>query len=205
MRPFPVQYKTFCFGERQLQLQVPDTAVLRTQLANEAQAVPYWAKLWPAAMALSGFIADNALLLSGKRVLELAAGLGLPGMVAAKYANAVTISDYAGEAVALMQQAVVLNGLHNVDCRLLDWGALPDGVFGAEVLLLSDVNYAPADFEVLYEVLRRFLRGGTTIILATPQRLLAKPFISRLMEWCCGQDERFVEGVWVSLYVLREK
>jgi hypothetical protein len=38
-------------------------------------------------------------------------------------------------------------------------------------------------------VLEKFLNAGTTIILATPQRMMAKPFIENLLLWCVLQEE----------------
>ena len=51
--------------------------------------------LWSSAVILSRFLVSNeALLLREQSVLECGAGLGLCGIVAGKYAKAVTISDF---------------------------------------------------------------------------------------------------------------
>lgn len=196
---------TYSFGPVAVQLFLPAAAALRESYAPGKQPAPYWARLWPAAIALARFIAAHPDLVKGRRVLELAAGLGLPGMVAAHWAASVIISDYAPEAVALMRAAIRQNGLSHAEARLLDWNALPDGL-EAEVLLLSDINYDPTAFEVLYGVLIGFLEKGTTILLATPQRLLAKPFIGRLLPYCLRQEEAEVPdgagAAYISILVL---
>lgn len=149
---------------------------------------PHWAKLWPASLAMSDFLMQHPALIRNKTVLELAAGLGLPSIMAASYARSVCCSDYLPEAVATIRQSAAYNQLYNLECQVLDWYALPDNL-EAEILLLSDINYDPTAFEQLYLVLSRFIAKNTTILLSTPQRLMAKPFIERLLPWCQQQEE----------------
>jgi methyltransferase-like protein 23 len=81
--------------------------------------------------------------------------------------------------------------LHNVSCSLLDWNSIPDTVH-ADVLLLSDVNYDPWVFDKVYSVITRFLQEGSLILLSTPQRLMAKPFVERMLPFCISQEELFI-------------
>ena len=98
--------------------------------------------------------------------------------------------------------------LSNVACRVLDWNHLPDDLM-ADVLLLSDINYDPEQFAVLHQVLQRFLRQGTVILLATPQRLMAKPFIEKLLPFCREQYEMTIyhlqQHTPVSILLLQEQ
>lgn len=140
-------------------------------------------------------------------MLELAAGLGLPGFVAAGYAAHITTSDYAPEAVTMLQAATELNGYNNVSCRLLNWSALPPDL-APDTLLLSDINYEPAAFDVLFRVLLHFLDKGTCIVLTTPQRLMARPFVERLLPYCSQQEEIAVtleqEEIHITILVLQQ-
>jgi predicted nicotinamide N-methyase len=151
---------------------------------------------------------QNTHLLAGRRVLELAAGLGLPSLVAAHYAAAVTCSDYLPEAVAVAERSASLNGLSNMECAVLDWHRVPRELT-ADVLLLSDINYDPSEFEVLYALLLSFWERGTSIILSTPQRLMAKPFIERLQPLCVLQEEILIQqgdGITATnVYVLNKE
>jgi predicted nicotinamide N-methyase len=166
---------------------------------------PYWAKVWPSALALCSFIAAHPQLVAGKKVLELAAGLGLPGMLTAGLAAEVTISDYAPEAVRLMNASIALNALSNARSKMLNWNALPADLH-TDVLLLSDINYEPSAFESLYKVLLNFLNQGSLIHLSTPQRLMAKPFIERLLPYRLTMDEQEIflngERAFISVLVL---
>ena len=211
MDALPATIQSFAFGNIVVKLCVPLTQTLRNNLPRSANAAapapfPYWARLWPAARALSQFIATNIHLIADKNVLELAAGLGLPGLLAAHYARKVILSDYVPESVVMMQASVAINDSTNVTCRQLDWYQLPPHL-NADVLLLSDINYDPAAFEILFKMLLEFLNKGTTIILSTPQRLMAGPFVARLLPFSIRQEEIEIvseERTFVTLLVLRK-
>src|SRR5690606_34031916 len=94
------------------------------------------------------------------------------------------------------------NQLTNMKCAVLNRNNLSTD-FAADVLLMSDVNYQSNIFDELYSVLHDFLLKNTTILLSTPQRLLAKPFIDRLLPFCIEQSEELIEEASVSVFVLK--
>jgi len=179
-----------------IELFVPDAQEVQDNYRQQKQVqaevpFPHWTKLWPAGLAMADFIHQHPAFVRDKRVLELAAGLGLPALVAARYAKTVCCSDYLQEAVDTMARTVQHLQLTNVTCQVLNWNQLPDDLT-ADILLLSDINYDPNQFDQLYQVLQRFLQQGTTILLTTPQRLMAKPFIEKLQPLCKQQSEMIV-------------
>lgn len=179
-----------CFGETgdTVCLFVPDPATIRSKHLSGDGTVPYWAQIWPASLALHRFLAAHPGFIRGKTVIELAAGLGLPSLYAARYASTVLCSDYAPGAMDYCRRSAAKAGLVNFATALLDWNELPANL-AADVVLLSDVNYEPAAFDRLSLVLERFLQAGTTILLSTPQRLMAKPFIMQWLPYCVQQEE----------------
>lgn len=205
--PLQVYHRAFKSGN--LELLIPEPAALKAnyeRLLQQGNAVPfpYWAQVWPAAIALSNFLDNHTDQLIDKEILELAAGLGLPSLVAAAAgAKKVVVSDHAEEAVRVLQQAINQNRFNNMESRRLNWHQLPNNLH-PDVLLLSDINYDPVEFDILFKALTGFLQKGTLIILSTPQRLMAKPFISRLMPWCIQQENIQVEETGVSIYVLKQ-
>lgn len=195
-----------------IDLFVPNAQEVQDSYYQQKQEAPvpfpHWTKLWPAALAMGDFIHQHPELLQHKKVLELAAGLGLPSFVAARHAQSVCCSDYLEEAVAVMARSAAHLQLSNLTCQVLDWNHLPDDLI-ADVLLLSDINYDPDQFELLYQVLQRFLGQGTLIMLTTPQRLMAKPFIQNLAPFCRQQYEipvfHLQQQTLVSLLLLQER
>lgn len=89
----------------------------------------------------------------------------------------------------------------------MDWNHLPDDL-SVDVLLLSDINYEPEGFETLFKVIISFLEKGIIIILSTPQRLMAKPFIDRLLPYSKMHEEKTITtvtpAVTCSVYVLQQ-
>ncbi|WP_127125435.1 class I SAM-dependent methyltransferase [Pseudoflavitalea rhizosphaerae] len=195
-----------------IELFVPDAQEVQERYFQQKKTkddipFPHWTRLWPSAFALADFIHQHSGIVENKNVLELAAGLGLPGLVAARYAKSVCCSDYLEESVLTMDRSAMHLQLSNLTCRVLDWNNLPEDLT-TEVLLVSDINYDPEQFDRLYLVLQGFLHKGTTILLSSPQRLMAKPFIERLLPDCKEQYETLVEfeghQVMISLLVIRE-
>ncbi len=181
-----------------IELYVPEPthvkALYQSQIKLDAcTPFPYWSQVWPAAIALANFIEKHPYYIKNKTVLELAAGLGLPSLVAARVAKSVYCTDYLPDAITVIEQSVEHHQLKNVFCSLLDWNNMPSSFPHAEVVLMSDINYNPTDFDILYSVLKTFLQQGSILILTTPQRLLAKPFIEKLMTWCQLKEEMEVE------------
>jgi predicted nicotinamide N-methyase len=178
----------FSFGRYSIDLWVPDLEAVKQQYLEQkkmdmATPFPYWAQVWPSAIALTEYIATHPELVQDKNVLELAAGLGLPSMLAANFAKSIICSDYLPETIGYINESAKANQFSNVTAQLLDWNLLPKNL-KPNALLLSDINYEPAAFETLLKVLIRFKENGSCIILSTPQRLMAKPFIEKLLPLC---------------------
>lgn len=199
--------QTFKWGPHQIELCIPDAGYVRRLYRdqkhhNPKTPFPYWTQIWPASLAMAEFLVHHPELVQQKKVLELAAGLGLPSLLAATWAEQVFCSDYLPDAVAVMQKSVVQNALANVTPLVLDWNHLPSNLT-TEVLLISDVNYDPREFTVLHTLLHDFLTKGVTIVLSTPQRLMAKPFVEQILPLAKRVEEIEVSqhGVKTSISV----
>ncbi len=162
---------------------------------------PYWGKCWPAASALSAFLAKNTSLIQDKTVIEFAAGLGLPSLVAATYARNIICSDYLSEPLSFVNRSAAANGISNIETRIINWQDLP-AELKAEVVLLSDVNYDPAAFDALDRLVSFFLKQGALIILGTPQRIMAKSFVEKWQPFQAMQEEFVYDDVRLSVMVL---
>lgn len=204
----PAILKTFFIGNKEVEIFVPNPDDLIAAYKKEEKGATafYWAKVWPAAIGLCNFLHENLSYVIDKKVLELAAGPGLPGFFCAGYASHVCISDIEPAAVALVQQTIVHHQLKNVDCYVVDWNEL-EAVSIPEIVLLSDINYDPAQFDQLMIAIHFLLGKHCTIILSTPQRLMAKEFINQLLQFCKVQTEVQVEMLGtktnISVFVMK--
>lgn len=201
--PLDKTLQSFFIGGHEVQLMVPDAAAPLQSVHS-----PYWAKLWPAALGLCAFLQNNLHYIHQKNILEIAAGLGLPSVFAAPHAAEVYCSDIEPAAVELIKKSVLHNKLGNVHCFVAGWNDFDTAII-PDTLLLSDVNYEPLQFEELLKVMEHYLTQRCTIILSTPQRLMAKPFIEKLLQYCVQQEEVMVaennSETAVSIFVLVKK
>jgi predicted nicotinamide N-methyase len=160
--------------------------------SNPATPFPFWAKLWPSSLALLDVLEAHPHLIQNKHVLEIGAGIGLPSLMMADVAKSIQVSDYNLEAVELLQKNIEHLQLQNVEALQLDWNNLPYAIH-AEVVILSDVNYDSTQFDVLIALIDKFIHQGSTIILSTPQRIMASPFVQKLESFIIERHEALVD------------
>lgn len=142
---------------------------------------PFWAKLWPSSIAMVQFIQANTGLIKDKTVVEIGAGLGLPSFAIAGIVKSIEVTDYAAEAVELLETNIQHLQLSNIRAKQLDWNQF-SGTIDAAVLLLSDVNYNPDEFDGLMCLIKKCIDSGTVVLLATPHRIMASPFVNALQQ-----------------------
>jgi predicted nicotinamide N-methyase len=159
---------------------------------DPATPFPYWAKVWPSATALHNVLQKHPSLIRDKTVLELGAGIGLPALMIADITKSIIISDYDSEAVELLRKNIEHLELENAEALKLDWNALPETIH-PEVIILSDVNYDPTQFETLTKLIEKFIHQGSTVILSTPQRIMASPFVQKLEGYIIERHEALVD------------
>ncbi|HUC81584.1 MAG TPA: methyltransferase domain-containing protein [Flavisolibacter sp.] len=204
---FPLNKQTIHLGSGEISLLVPDEQAVKDAYQQGEIGFPYWSQVWPAAKALAQFLLQHPDYTTGKQVLEIGAGLGLPSLVAAANAAAVLCTDHAQEATEVAKQSAQLNGLSNFQTLVLDWNHLPVEL-KMDVVLLSDINYEPAAMQTLKEMIHRFVQNDLTVILSTPQRLMAKEFVASLLSFCKVNKQVTVahdnQQVAVSILVLQK-
>jgi predicted nicotinamide N-methyase len=134
----------------------------------------------------------HPILIRDKTVLELGAGIGLPSLLMASEAKTIQVSDYDLEAVELLRKNIAHLQLQNVKALQIDWNDLPENI-DPEVIILSDVNYDPTQFETLTKLIQKFIHQGCAIILSTPQRIMASPFVQKLEGYIIERHEALVD------------
>jgi predicted nicotinamide N-methyase len=165
-------------GGRDLCLLRPrDAEALLTEDAFEHEEfLPYWAELWPSALALARAVGVRSL--RGARVLELGCGLGLPSLVAAGAGGRVAATDWAPNAIALLARNAERNAL-NLEAFVASWTS-PDVLLERapwELVIASDVLYEPRNGAALLPLLPRLIDQRGEIWLADPGRPAAAPFL----------------------------
>jgi predicted nicotinamide N-methyase len=180
----------FPLGECRLSVGGREWAVLHTAavvtredearfLGEQADRMPYGVALWPAAIALAHDIATRATEFRGRRVLELGAGIGLPGIVAASLQASVVQTDRQEIALHLCKLNGERNGSAGIEHRLADWTAWDDPV-RYDWLIGSDILYADTLHPHLRRIFESNLAAGGRVLLADPYRPDSIPLLEGL-------------------------
>lgn len=138
-------------------------------LGERMNPLPYGVALWPSAIALAHEVATRSGVFRGRRVLEMGAGTGLPGIVAASLGGKVVQTDRQEVAMSLCRRNGERNGIGAIEYRLADWTNWDDAGH-YDWIIGSDILYG----EMLHPQLRRIfdsnLAPGGRVLLSDPFR-----------------------------------
>jgi predicted nicotinamide N-methyase len=154
-----------------------DWEELRHQEGAAGRSIPYWARIWPSAMALVDFLATRDL--AGRRVLELGCGLGLTSAAAAKAGATVLATDRSPDAVVFAAHNLALNELEGDDA-LVDWRE-PRAVLDRapwDLVIAADVLYTHQAVETLLRLLPKLVGPGGEALIADPSRAGCRDFLA---------------------------
>src|SRR3954453_5338811 len=153
-------------------------ALLDDEAFDRDEFLPYWAELWPSALALARAVASRAL--HGARTLELGCGLGLPSLAAALAGGRVTATAWAPDAIAMAARNARRNQL-TIETQVVSWTQPEPLVHSAPwtLVLASDVLYEARNGEALLPLLPRLIDDKGEIWLADPGRPAAGAFLER--------------------------
>ncbi|HKP15180.1 MAG TPA: methyltransferase domain-containing protein [Gemmatimonadaceae bacterium] len=166
-------------------------------LGEDRGRAPYGLALWPASIALAHELVSRATTLHGLRVLELGAGTGLAGIVAATYGASVVQTDRLEEAIAIGRLNAERNGVRTIEHRLADWTSWTDtGRY--DLILGADVIYAPRLHPSLRAIFDTNLAPGGRLLLGDPFRSASIRMLEGMEQdgWTVQMTKWRVGGAW---------
>lgn len=148
-------------------------------LARERGRLPYGVMLWPSSIALAHDLFTRAEELPNKRVLELGAGTGLPGIVAAALGAKVLQVDRDAIALHVCALNSERNGVTGNEVRDADWETF-DSEHPFDLVLGADVLYATTLHDRLRAICDAYLAPGGRVLFADPFRAQSLPMLEAM-------------------------
>jgi predicted nicotinamide N-methyase len=170
-------------GHEVLLLRPRDSDALLDEraFAEEDEFLPYWAELWPSALALARALDGRAL--HGARVVELGCGLGLPSVTAALAGGRVTATDWSADAVAFAARNAAHNGVQ-IDTAVVAWERPESLLEGGRwpMVIGSDLLYEARNVPQLLALLPQLVQPKGQVWLADPGREPCAAFLEQAAE-----------------------
>lgn len=137
-------------------------------LAHAQVEPPYWAFAWPGGQALARHVLDHPALVTGRAVLDFAAGCGLAAIAAARAGAARVV---AAELDPLAATVARLNAAANgVAIETMTGDLTTHPAAGWEVILAGDICYDARMTARVIPWLRAAAGMGALVLLADPGR-----------------------------------
>jgi|YNPNPStandDraft_1061719.scaffolds.fasta_scaffold26631_1 2-polyprenyl-3-methyl-5-hydroxy-6-metoxy-1,4-benzoquinol methylase len=146
---------------------------------------PFWVKIWDASIALADMVARLPLK-PGLRALEIGAGLGITGVVAAAFGCNVTITDIEEDILDFSRLSAAINGCEMVSHAKLDWLSPSQSLKPFDMILGSEVLFNERFFLPLLTVFKQLLAPGGVIYLAHGAE---RKSLAQFLPLCSGDYE----------------
>jgi predicted nicotinamide N-methyase len=161
---------------------VPIWEATEEELAASGLPPPFWAFAWAGGQALARYLLDHPDVVRGKRVLDVAAGSGLPG-IAAKLAGAASVE--AVEIDAFACAACRLNAEANgVAMTVWEADIVGSANPGWDVVLAGDICYERPAAERITAWLRGLVTQDCLVLMGDPGRTyLPREGLERLIAY----------------------
>lgn len=200
----------------QLNLAGREWSILHTGLvlthAEEAQFIeerfprlPYGVALWSSSIVLAYELAHRGeAAFRGKSLLELGAGTGLPGIVAASLGAQTVQTDRQELSMSVCRRNAERNRVPNLEHRMVDWTEWNDPT-RYDWIIGSDILYGQKMHPHLERIFRDNLAPGGRILLSDPLRSLSVRLLEKLEQegwqitatrWKLGEEKPRTSMVW---------
>lgn len=132
------------------------------------ERLPYWAAIWPSAVALAKHLSERDL--SNKRVLELGCGVGLPSVVALDHGAEVTATDHYTVALDFARQNAKTNTGRELETIHLDWHSpVKEDPGQFDLILAADLLYEQRNVSALLELIPDLLGHNGEALVSNPR------------------------------------
>lgn len=172
---FPLETVAIPIGDRLWQIRSLRSRDIFLATQSTAQRDLYGFVLWESAIGLSEQLVAQPALVRDKAILELGAGVGLPGIVAQSLGGHVSQTDYHHDSLTLCQWNGGQNGVHTTIFQgdWTQWQHTPR----YDLIIAADILYEEALHFYIERILHRNLRANGQLLFADPGRPQALDFM----------------------------
>lgn len=139
---------------------------------------PLWSKVWEASIVLADYLAGLEQQ-PEKQYLEIGAGMGFVGVVAAAFGHRITVTESNLQAVDFVRANAAINNSSNLEIIQMDWNA-PQLEARYDYIVGSEVVYHERDFRPLQTLFNNYLKPEGELILCSEARKITMEFYRRL-------------------------
>lgn len=189
----PLRHVPFVHGDVRWSIALPaDAEALIDEDAFAAdERLPYWAELWPSAVALTRWVLDRptaeSLILAERAdsgtdapgAIELGCGVGLVSLALASRGIEVLATDHEPAALCLAAQNVRANLGRDIATALVDWRS-PPPLPRSPLIVGADLAYEARNAIALSSCIAALAAPRGRIILADPGRRWMDDLLARL-------------------------
>ncbi len=170
---------TLPIGKRSWRIASVRDEIKLMDLTQALAHPPYGFRLWESAIGLAHWLAERPTQISHKRVLELGAGVGLPGLVAASLGAEVWQTDHQPGVLHLAQLNATQNDQTPLPQFVADWRTW-DHTGRYDLIIGADILYEHALHFYLELIFHHNLVPGGRLLLTDPGRTQALDFAIQL-------------------------
>lgn len=156
----------------------PEALIDEQDFARD-ERLPYWAEIWPSALALGDFLLRQHG--NGRRTLELGCGTGTAGCCATRAGFDLTVSDYYPDALAFAAANIAADSGRVIPTCLFDWRAVEQDIGRFDVVVGADVLYERAYGALVARTIWRLLNPGGVAWIADPGRVGVDAFLEEAL------------------------
>jgi len=182
LESFHKEYETktcdLAINGRKFQILLPKDLHQFINIDDVMHGFPLWAKIWPAAWVLAGYLAELPVA-AEKNFLEIGGGLGVVSIVAASFGHHITMTEYNPDALQFARANARINECPQLDIQELNWNH-PRLTCQFDYIIASEVSYREEDIQPLLVLFKNSLKAGGEVIMAGEMRRLSKEYYKAL-------------------------
>jgi predicted nicotinamide N-methyase len=177
-----LRYERFIEAGFEVEIALPlsSEALIDESEFESDERLPYWAELWPSALALARFMLTMAA--PPPRAIELGCGVGLPSLALLHLGADVLATDYYEDALRFARLNAARNHLPPLRTRHLDWRRPPTDLGAFPLVLAADVLYEARNADALRTLLPRIVAPGGEVVIADPRRIHLDGFLQAMAD-----------------------